>query len=267
MLFRRLCTRYPLGEGIYDFAIRKAYFTPKKEYQFSPKFISKFSCASLEHYHYEFDEITGELLSVSQVKAAREVVDENGVILYHENLDVGLNGFWVEAKDLRVGDVFLGANGELSTLVNAVRVEQEGGIAVFNFTVEGNHNYFILAKEYEYGQSCVLVHNACMHDHHIVMKKVPKNWKPENQKALQQSHDLLRQHGIDVRDNLRNIVKNTLNKGHTIEYTKKVWAHLKSAVEKAEKAGKDAREAILSKLDFIGRKIGGNNGLGNLKWP
>ena len=43
---------------------------------------------------------------------------------------------------------------------NIVRVEQEGGIAVFNFTVEGHHNYFILAKEYDYGQSCVLVHNA-----------------------------------------------------------------------------------------------------------
>ena len=71
-----------------------------------------------------------------------------------------MNGFWAEAKDLRVGDVFLGANGELSTLVNAVRVEQDGGIAVFNFTVEGNHNYFILAKEYEYGQTCVLVHNG-----------------------------------------------------------------------------------------------------------
>ena len=93
-------------------------------------------------------------------RAARDVVDENGVALYHENLESGLKGFWVEAKDLRVGDVFLGANGELSTLTNIVRVEQDGGIAVFNFTVEGNHNYFILAKEYEYGQTCVLVHNA-----------------------------------------------------------------------------------------------------------
>ena len=61
------------------------------------------------------------------------------------------HGYWVEAKDLRVGDVFLGANGELSILTNAVRVEQEGGITVFNFSVEGNHNYFILAKDYEYG--------------------------------------------------------------------------------------------------------------------
>jgi len=90
-------------------------------------------------------------------RAARELADG----FYHENIEPGLNGFWVEAKDLRVGDVFLGANGELSMLTNAVRVEQSGGIAVFNFTVEGNHNYFILAKEYEYGQTSILVHNAC----------------------------------------------------------------------------------------------------------
>ena len=34
-------------------------------------------------------------------RAARSVVVENGVILCHENIESGLNGFWVEAKDLR----------------------------------------------------------------------------------------------------------------------------------------------------------------------
>jgi len=92
-------------------------------------------------------------------RAARCVVDENGVWLYHENIDPTEHGYWVEAKDLRVGDVFLGVNGELSTLTNIVRVEQDGGIGTFNFTVEGNHDYFILAKDYEFGQSCILVHN------------------------------------------------------------------------------------------------------------
>ena len=95
-------------------------------------------------------------------RAARSVIDENGVWLYHENVTPTENGYWVEAKDLRVGDVFLGANGKLSTLTNAVRIEQSGGVAVFNFTVEGNHNYFVLAKEYEHGQTCVLVHNASL---------------------------------------------------------------------------------------------------------
>jgi len=95
-------------------------------------------------------------------RAARSIVDENGLLIYHENLEAGQNGFWVEAKDLHVGDIFLGANGESSTLTNIVRVEQEGGIGIFNFTVEGNHNYFILAKDFEFGQSCVLVHNALL---------------------------------------------------------------------------------------------------------
>ena len=93
-------------------------------------------------------------------RMARKVNEEDGVILYHENLEPGLNGFWVEAKDLKVGDVFLGANGELSTLTNIVRVELDDEISVFNFSVEGNHNYFVLAKEYSYGQTCVLVHNT-----------------------------------------------------------------------------------------------------------
>ncbi|MGL6196936.1 MAG: polymorphic toxin-type HINT domain-containing protein [Thermoguttaceae bacterium] len=80
--------------------------------------------------------------------------------MYHENIAPGLNGFWVEAKDLRIGDVFLGSDGKLSTLLGTTRVEQFGGIDVFNFTVEGNHNYFVLEKDFQYGQACVLVHNA-----------------------------------------------------------------------------------------------------------
>ena len=88
------------------------------------------------------------------------VVDENGVVLYHENTEPGLNGYWVEAKDLREGDVFLGANGELSTLVNLERVQFDETIKVYNFTVDGNHNYFVIAKTGDYGQTCILVHNA-----------------------------------------------------------------------------------------------------------
>ncbi|MGL6194206.1 MAG: hypothetical protein ACRC2T_05230, partial [Thermoguttaceae bacterium] len=59
-------------------------------------------------------------------RAARSVVDENGDILYHENIGVGFGGFWVEAKDLRVDGVFLGSDGKLSTLTGTTRVEQEG---------------------------------------------------------------------------------------------------------------------------------------------
>ena len=110
-------------------------------------------------------------------RAARSVVDEDGVWLYHENVTPTDSGYWVEAKDLRIGDVFLGADGKLSTLTNVVRVEQSGGIAVFNFTVEGNHDYFVLAKNYDYGQSCVLVHNSC-----VVGQTMDSRVKPAAQK-------------------------------------------------------------------------------------
>ena len=92
-------------------------------------------------------------------RAARGTVDENGVILYHENLEPGLNGFWVEAKDLREGDVVLGANGELSVIVDMERVEFPDGITVYNFTVDDNYNYFVIAQTDEFGQTSILVHN------------------------------------------------------------------------------------------------------------
>ena len=93
-------------------------------------------------------------------RAAREVVLENGTLIYHENIDSGLCGFWVEAKDLKPGDIFLGVNGELSVLVVSSRVEFDENIAVYNLRIDGNHNYFIIAKGNEYGQACILVHNG-----------------------------------------------------------------------------------------------------------
>ena len=60
---------------------------------------------------------------------------------------------------MREGGVFLGANGELSTFVSSERVEFPEGITVYNFTVEGNHNYFVIAETDEFGQASVLVHN------------------------------------------------------------------------------------------------------------
>jgi hypothetical protein len=59
--------------------------------------------------------------------------------------------------------VFIGANGELSLLANKERVEFPEGITVYNFTVDGNHDYFVIAQEYEFGQTCILVHNAWYH--------------------------------------------------------------------------------------------------------
>ena len=93
-------------------------------------------------------------------RAVSSVVDENGQLLYHEDIGETENGFWVEAKDLRVGDVFLDANGKKVTLTQSCRTEYEDGVTVYNFEMAGNHNYFVIAAG-ELGQTCILVHNAC----------------------------------------------------------------------------------------------------------
>ena len=60
---------------------------------------------------------------------------------------------WVEAKDLKVGDVLKLANGE-TTEVKALKVEKlENPVKVYNFEVEDWHTYYVSESE-------VLVHNT-----------------------------------------------------------------------------------------------------------
>lgn len=46
-------TRYPLGQGVYEWSIENEFFIPKKEHEFSADFIQKYTTASLEHHHFE----------------------------------------------------------------------------------------------------------------------------------------------------------------------------------------------------------------------
>lgn len=48
-----MLTRCPVSVGLYDRALKVNYFVPKREDQRSPELIGRFTCASLEHYHYE----------------------------------------------------------------------------------------------------------------------------------------------------------------------------------------------------------------------
>jgi hypothetical protein len=108
------------------------------------------------------------LTVAAQATGGGSFADENGCEQIIETTDS--HPFWVvsesgsryvDAKDLREGDVFIGANGELSCLAGKERVEYPAGITVYNFTVDGHHDYFVIAETAEYGQTCVLVHNAC----------------------------------------------------------------------------------------------------------
>lgn len=46
-------TRYPVNTGVYDWAIANDLFTAKQTWHTKPVFIESFTCASMEHYHFE----------------------------------------------------------------------------------------------------------------------------------------------------------------------------------------------------------------------
>jgi hypothetical protein len=64
------------------------------------------------------------------------------------------NNKWVSAEDLRAGDILVNVNGQ-KVIVEAIQHEiLEKPVKVYNFEVEGNHNYFVGDND------GVLVHNA-----------------------------------------------------------------------------------------------------------
>ncbi len=55
-----MLSRYPVDVSVYDYAIQKGWFTPKRADQESSAFIQRFTSASQEHYHYENGASDGE---------------------------------------------------------------------------------------------------------------------------------------------------------------------------------------------------------------
>ena len=48
-------TQYPVGLGVYDWAVQEGYFKPKKPEHATPEFIQSFSSATQPHEHYDAD--------------------------------------------------------------------------------------------------------------------------------------------------------------------------------------------------------------------
>jgi len=46
-------TKYPIDISVYDWAIEKEIFEPKREEHFSARFIGNFTSAGMEHFHFE----------------------------------------------------------------------------------------------------------------------------------------------------------------------------------------------------------------------
>jgi hypothetical protein len=144
-------------------------------------------------------------------------------MLHHENIAVTEHGYYVEAKDLKVGDVFLGANDELTTLTETHRKDFPEGITVYNFSVEDDHNYFVIAnyEAFQNGAQPVLVHNANANggvcgggnvhggakhnseiDQHISKLKLSKNNRVTNIRKHQRQVDI---NGNEIGRNLPDI--------------------------------------------------------------
>jgi hypothetical protein len=106
--------------------------------------------------------------AASDIVTVYDVATGQSFELHHENLvqnndDTNLVfGYYVEAQNLQIGDVFLGPNEELTTLTSTWRQDFPQGVNVYNFTVEDDHNYFVIAnyEAFQNGAQPVLVHNS-----------------------------------------------------------------------------------------------------------
>ncbi len=45
-------TEYPVGVGVYDWAVENGYFSPSRPDQKSSRFVGRFSCARQQHVHF-----------------------------------------------------------------------------------------------------------------------------------------------------------------------------------------------------------------------
>lgn len=86
-----------------------------------------------------------------------------GVHRARDSLSSDDDGEWLEAGRIRVGDEVLSASGHWKRVVSATREARTE--QVYNFAVEGNHNYFVSSAGF-------LVHNDCKEVlHHIASNK------------------------------------------------------------------------------------------------
>ncbi len=84
---------------------------------------------------------------ITKVTVKGEVIESTSKHEYYT-----VNRGWVDAKDLVVGDLLLTSEDDKVVVENVETVEGTEN-TVYNFEVEGNHNYFV-------GNESVLVHNA-----------------------------------------------------------------------------------------------------------
>jgi hypothetical protein len=78
-----LLTAYPVDISVYDWAIREGVLEPKGRDEAGPEYISKFSHASQEHYHYENGVLEGVGATVEQLRRVKMGISEQPIWLFN----------------------------------------------------------------------------------------------------------------------------------------------------------------------------------------
>ena len=108
--------------------------TNKTEYK---EVLKLFVHENYENYMYELT-INGKILKVTGEHR-----------IYIKN-NYGINGEWIEVKDLKVGDKLMDKDNDIYMISSIKRYKYNN--TVYNFEVEDNHNYYVTTDNY-------LVHN------------------------------------------------------------------------------------------------------------
>ena len=117
-----------------DKVLKKKKKTNKTEYK---EVLKLFVHEDYENYMYELT-INGKILKVTGEHR-----------IYIKN-NYGINGEWIEVKDLKVGDKLMDKDNKIYMISSIKRYKYNN--TVYNFEVEDNHNYYVTTDNY-------LVHN------------------------------------------------------------------------------------------------------------
>ncbi len=148
------------------------------------------------------------------------------------------------AGELREGERLALYSGETKRVVQ--KLPRPGPEVVYNLEVYGEHAYCV-------SPGGVLVHNACTHNHHVVMKGNFSHWRPENRQYVTGAQDILKRYDINV-NSRRNIAENIMNEGHSVRYAEKVYRELSEFENYCNRLGlshDQTRVRIARKLSYM----------------
>lgn len=118
----------------------------------------------------EYKTVT-ETFTSTQTEQIRVTTSDGQEVVSSINHPYYVNGYYIEAQQLRAGDMLRTVNGEKVIVEQVSHEILESPITMYNFEVADNSNYFVTTGDNS--DNAVLVHNSCQ-KHHTVTNKMKK---------------------------------------------------------------------------------------------